>query len=94
MESIQADPFWHDFFYTKLTAGLRRGEICGYEWQDLESQTGTLQSLLNISPYGSALLLARPAHSGELKPAVLPADGVRDLMVSQHPVHRLQAKAM
>lgn len=29
MEVIRADSVWHDFFYTELTTGLRRGEICG-----------------------------------------------------------------
>lgn len=43
MEAIQADPLWHDFFYTELTTGLRRGEICGLQWQDFDSRTGMLQ---------------------------------------------------
>ncbi len=34
MKVIQEDKIWHDFFYTELTTGLRRGEICGPEgWQ-------------------------------------------------------------
>ncbi len=43
METLKADPIWHDFFYTELTTGLRRGEICGLQWQDFDSQAGTLQ---------------------------------------------------
>ena len=43
METIKADPFWHDFFYTELTTGLRRGEICGLQLQDCDSQVRTLQ---------------------------------------------------
>ena len=43
MEVIKADPIWHDFFYTELTTGLRRGEICGLQWQDFNAGAGTLQ---------------------------------------------------
>lgn len=43
MEAIKTDPIWHDFFYTELTTGLRRGEICGLQWQDFDAEAGTLQ---------------------------------------------------
>ena len=31
------------FFYTELTTGLRRGEICGLQWRDFDAEAGTLQ---------------------------------------------------
>ena len=40
---IEADPIWYDFFYTELTTGLRRGEICGLQWQDFDPVAGTLK---------------------------------------------------
>ena len=43
MEAIKADPLWYDFFYTELTTGLRRGEICGLQWKDFDGEEGTLQ---------------------------------------------------
>lgn len=43
MEAIKADPIWHDFFYTELTTGLRRGEICGLMWSDFDTRGGTLK---------------------------------------------------
>ena len=43
MDTIKAAPIWHDFFYTELTTGLRRGEICGLMWTDFDDKTGTLQ---------------------------------------------------
>ena len=39
---VKGDPVWSDFFYTELTTGLRRGEICGLKWQDFEEKTGRL----------------------------------------------------
>ena len=38
-----ADPLWYDFFYTELTTGLRRGEICALMWTDFDEQSGTLK---------------------------------------------------
>ena len=36
MEAIKAEPLWYDFFYTEITTGLRRGEICALQWCDLD----------------------------------------------------------
>ena len=43
METIRADPIWHDFFYTELTTGFRLGEICGLMWTDFDGRAGTLR---------------------------------------------------
>ena len=44
MEALKEDEIWYDFFYTELTTGLRRGEICGLQWRDFDEKNG----LLNI----------------------------------------------
>ena len=43
MTAIRKDTLWHDFFYTELTIGLRRGELCGLKWEDFDSKAGTLK---------------------------------------------------
>ena len=43
IEAIESEPLWRDFFYTEITTGLRRGEICGLKWSDLDTERGTLK---------------------------------------------------
>lgn len=43
METIRQDKVWYDFFYTELTTGLRRGEICGLMWKDFYEKSGRLK---------------------------------------------------
>ena len=43
IEAIEREPLWRDFFYTEITTGLRRGEICGLKWSDLDTKRGTLK---------------------------------------------------
>ncbi len=42
MKEIRKDALWHDLFYTELTTGLRRGELCGLKWEDFREESGTL----------------------------------------------------
>ncbi len=43
MEVIKSDEKWYDFFYTEITTGLRKGEICGLRWEDFDEDSGTLK---------------------------------------------------
>ena len=42
MEAIKQEPYWNDFFYVEVMTGLRRGEICGIKWSDINFDEGTL----------------------------------------------------
>lgn len=43
MKAIESDELWYDFFYTEITTGLRRGEICALKWGDFDDNAGTLK---------------------------------------------------
>lgn len=43
MEEIKKDPIWYDFFYTEMTTGMRRGEICALQWDDFDEERGTIK---------------------------------------------------
>ncbi len=42
MEAIRKEPYWYDFFYVEIMTGLRRGEICGLKWTDIDFTAGTM----------------------------------------------------
>ena len=56
MAAIQADEIWRDFFYTELTTGLRRGEICGLLWSDFNEGSGTLKVRRTLHSEGGKLV--------------------------------------
>ena len=43
LAAVEQNEVWRDFFYTELTTGLRRGEICGLKWEDFDEASGTLK---------------------------------------------------
>ncbi len=48
-KAIKSEEHWHDFFYVEIMTGLRRGEICGLKWSDLDFNTGKLRVQRSVS---------------------------------------------
>lgn len=64
MEEIKHDAVWHDFFYTELTTGLRRGELCGLMWADFDEAAGTLAVKRTIHMEKGGRLVAGATKTG------------------------------
>jgi len=48
MEAIEKEPLWFDFFYTEMTTGLRRGEICALQWDDINFDNASISIRRNL----------------------------------------------
>ena len=49
LEAIKGHEYWCDFFYVEVMTGLRRGEICGLKWQDINFEGNKLQVKRSVS---------------------------------------------
>lgn len=73
MEVLQKDKWWHDFFYTELTTGLRRGEICALMWSDFNAKTGELRISRTVQKdEDGRLVMSEPKTAAGRRSIVLP----------------------
>lgn len=80
MEAIKSEPQWHDFFYTEVTTGLRRGEICGLKWEDFDSENGRLNVRRSVSvARGGGLQEGETKTNSGLRSILLPQSTLRIL---------------
>ena len=56
LAAVDGNEVWRDFFYTELTTGLRRGEICGLMWQDFDERAGTLKIVRSVNAPKAGML--------------------------------------
>ncbi len=72
MTAIRQDPLWHDFFYTELTTGLRRGELLALQWDDLDFQTGELRVQRQVQRIRGELTVTQPKTRSSSRSIILP----------------------
>ena len=70
-EAIKDEPEWYDFFYTEITTGLRKGEICGLMWSDFDMKTGTLHVRRTLHRYEDGQLRTGETKTGAGKRKIL-----------------------
>ena len=49
LKIIEDEPWWRDFFYLECMTGLRRGEICGLKWSDIDFDNRRLRVERSLS---------------------------------------------
>ena len=49
LEEIKREEYWYDFFYVEIMTGLRRGEICGLKWSDIDFGTKIMRVQRSVS---------------------------------------------
>ena len=82
LEVVKQDPVWSDFFYTELTTGLRRGEICGLRWQDFDEKTGRLQIRRSVTTKeGGGVAVGQTKTKNGIRTIQLPPSTVKLLKV-------------
>ena len=64
LAAVEQDSIWKDFFYTELTTGLRRGELCGLMWADFDEAAGTLAVRRTIHIEKGGRLVAGATKTG------------------------------
>lgn len=80
---LKEDELWYDFFYTELTTGLRRGEICGLQWSDFDVKTGRLHVKRNVTS-----ITGQPVRVGPTKTAT----GTRTILLPPSTAELLKAR--
>ena len=64
LAAVDRNEIWRDFFYTELTTGLRRGEICGLMWSDFDEAHGTLSVRRTLHVQKGGRLVAGETKTG------------------------------
>ena len=87
MQRIRQDERWYDFFYTELTTGLRRGEICGLKWEDFDAENGKLKVRRSVAKRkGGGLNIGETKTETGTRTIVLPPSLLKTLAVYKETV--------
>ena len=79
MTVIENDEIWCDFFYTELTTGLRRGEICGIKWEDFNEDEGSINIKRTVNVNKGTVTEGKPKTGKGIRKIYLPQSAVDKL---------------
>ena len=72
LNAIQQEPYWYDFFYLEIMTGLRRGEICGLKWSDVNFADGTLTVRRSVSKGSGGIIIGETKTDAGKRKILLP----------------------
>ncbi len=67
---------YYEMFLLELTTGMRRGEIIGLKWRDLNLQTGELRITRQVVKTGASKEISVPKTKSSVRTILLPPDMV------------------
>ncbi len=82
MKTIENDEVWHDLFFMELMTGLRRGEICGLKWNDVDEKNRILHVRKTIRYAKKQLIVGETKTNEGNRKIVLPAS-VMDMLMKR-----------
>ncbi len=82
MKTVEGDIQWRDFFFMELLTGLRRGEICGLKWSDIDEKSGILHVQRTIRYEGGKLYAGETKTNEGNRKIVLPAS-VKEMLAER-----------
>ena len=73
LEEIKKEEYWYDFFYVEVMTGLRRGEICGLKWSDIEFDANKLRVQRSVSKKkGGGIVIGETKTSTGTRNIIMP----------------------
>ena len=78
---------YYELFLLDLATGLRRGEIMGLQWDDLDFETGVLHVRRQVSTVRGRLEVSQPKTKNSIRKIVLPPSVVEVLREYKATVH-------
>ncbi len=73
LNAIKAEPYWYDFFYVEIMTGLRRGEICGLQWIDVNFTENTISVRRSVgAKQGGGLAVGETKTGAGMRRIIMP----------------------
>ena len=81
LAAIKQYPEWYDFFYTEIMTGMRRGEICGLKWSDVDFTESRLRIERSVSMKKGGGLQIGQTKTDTGKRTILLPPSVKELLL-------------